>query len=64
MLGLNEYFSNFENIGHNSASNLFWLWILPNGLWLLFPSWMIYVMGKEIVAAMHVAKSSGLEKED
>ncbi|RMZ87602.1 hypothetical protein DV736_g5174, partial [Chaetothyriales sp. CBS 134916] len=52
---LNEYFSNFENIGHNSVSTLFWLWIVPNGAWLVFPSWMIYVLGTEIVAAMNEA---------
>jgi len=27
--GLNEYFSAFDNIGHNSLSSLFWLWIIP-----------------------------------
>ena len=29
LAGLNEYFSNFDNIGHNSAVNLFFLWIVP-----------------------------------
>ena len=51
-LGLNEYFSDFANIGHNSAFNLFWLWVLPNGLWLVFPVYMIYVLGKEVVESM------------
>ncbi|RMZ85791.1 hypothetical protein DV737_g362, partial [Chaetothyriales sp. CBS 132003] len=55
---LNEYFSNFENIGHNSASTLLWLWIVPNGAWLVFPGWMTYVFGREIVAAMNEAGSS------
>ena len=63
-LGLNEYFSKFENIGHNDLNSLVWLWIVPNGLWLIFPTYMCYVLAKEIVAAMHIAKSSGLEKED
>jgi len=28
-LGLNEYYSGFENIGHNSIMNLIFLWIIP-----------------------------------
>ncbi|RMD40157.1 hypothetical protein DV735_g4978, partial [Chaetothyriales sp. CBS 134920] len=55
---LNEYFSNFENIGHNSACNIFWLWVLPNGAWLALPIWMIYVFGTEIVGALNEAGSS------
>jgi len=58
LLGLNEYFSNFENIGHNSWWNLFWLWIVPNGLWLVFPSYMIYALGNEIVSALDGAANT------
>lgn len=29
MLALNEHFSNYHYIGHNNASRLFFLWILP-----------------------------------
>jgi hypothetical protein len=49
---LNEYFSGFAGIGHNSAWNLFWLWILPNGLWLIFPSYMLVLLGNELVAGL------------
>lgn len=28
-VGLNEYYSGFENIGHNSARDLLFLWIIP-----------------------------------
>ena len=62
--GLNEYFSKFENIGHNDPASLFFLWIIPNGAWIILPSYMIYVFGKEIVNAMQIAGRSGLEKED
>jgi len=51
--GLNEYFSGFANIGHNTPFNLFLLWIVPNGLWLVFPTYMIYVLGTEIVATLN-----------
>ncbi|KAJ9609163.1 hypothetical protein H2200_006935 [Cladophialophora chaetospira] len=49
---LNEYFSGFANIGHNSAYNLVFLWIIPNGLWLIFPIYIIYLLGAEILDAM------------
>ena len=34
--GLNEYFSGFANLGRNSAYNFVFLWIVPNGVWLVF----------------------------
>ncbi|OAP57477.1 hypothetical protein AYL99_08215 [Fonsecaea erecta] len=58
---LNEYFSGFANIGHNSLYNLVLLWIIPNGLWLIFPAYIIYVLGKEMVAAMEGTRA---EKEE
>ncbi|QKX56641.1 uncharacterized protein TRUGW13939_03747 [Talaromyces rugulosus] len=51
----NELFSGFTNIGHNSVSNLVFLWIIPNGLWIIFPAYMIYVLGGEIVYALEAA---------
>jgi hypothetical protein len=53
--GLNEYYSGFANIGHNSAFNLILLWMLPNGAWLILPGYMIYVLGVEILEAMDAA---------
>ncbi|KAK3391833.1 hypothetical protein B0T20DRAFT_456246 [Sordaria brevicollis] len=46
---LNEYYSGFDNIGHNSTFDLILLWIIPNGAWLVFPSIMIYTLGSEII---------------
>lgn len=60
-IGLNEYFGGFANIGHNTPYRLIMLWIIPNGLWLLFPTYMIYVLGKEILANMDRADH---DKED
>ncbi|KAK4943578.1 hypothetical protein LTR10_016872 [Elasticomyces elasticus] len=48
----NEYFGGFANIGHNTPWNLVLLWIIPNGLWILFPIYMIYVLGQEMLALM------------
>ncbi|KAK0631057.1 hypothetical protein B0T17DRAFT_529979 [Bombardia bombarda] len=49
---MNEYFSGFDNIGHNDLFRLVFCFIIPNGLWLLYPSYMIYDMGSEIVSAL------------
>ncbi|KAI1457203.1 hypothetical protein F4805DRAFT_457960 [Annulohypoxylon moriforme] len=61
---LNEYFSGFDNIGHNSLEDLILLWIIPNGLWLIFPTYMIYVMGGEIVEGLTNASASPAIKSE
>ncbi|KAJ2905938.1 hypothetical protein MKZ38_003726 [Zalerion maritima] len=49
---LNEYCSGFDNIGHNDMQSLLLLWVVPNGLWIVFPSYMIYTLGGKILSAM------------
>ncbi|KAI1629491.1 hypothetical protein EDD37DRAFT_53904 [Exophiala viscosa] len=49
---LNEAFSGFDNIGHNSLYPLIVLWIIPNGAWIVASSYMIYVFGKDILESM------------
>lgn len=49
---MNEYYSGFENIGHNSWADLVLLWIIPNGAWLVLPSYMIYLTGAEILQGL------------
>ncbi len=53
---LNEYFSGFVNVGHNSRTRIVWLWILPNGAWIVLPIYMCWVLGGEIVEAMVTSK--------
>ncbi|KAL3423619.1 hypothetical protein PVAG01_05366 [Phlyctema vagabunda] len=59
---LNEYYSGFDNIGHNKLIDLIFLWIIPNGAWLILPSYMIYVCGSEILEGLVLA--SGGEATD
>ncbi|KAK6355530.1 hypothetical protein TWF696_004629 [Orbilia brochopaga] len=47
-----EVLGNYKNTGHNSPSTFFFLWILPNSPWLLFPARWIYVFGQELVASL------------
>ncbi|KAK3940214.1 hypothetical protein QBC46DRAFT_314157 [Diplogelasinospora grovesii] len=56
---LNEYYSGFDNIGHNNLTDLVLLWIIPNGAWLVFPTLMIYYMGSEIVSGLTKASATG-----
>ncbi|KAI4599784.1 hypothetical protein KJ359_001520 [Pestalotiopsis sp. 9143b] len=53
-----EYFSGFDNIGHNSLPDLILLWIIPNGAWLVLPTYMVYVMGGEIIDGLATASRS------
>ncbi|KAB5569974.1 hypothetical protein GE09DRAFT_692197 [Coniochaeta sp. 2T2.1] len=60
---LNEYYSGFDNIGHNSLGALIWLWIIPNGLWLVFPCYMIYALGNEIVDGLAGVPAPAVKEE-
>ncbi|KAI1310880.1 hypothetical protein F5Y03DRAFT_391874 [Xylaria venustula] len=44
-----EYYSGFDNIGHNTPLDLIFLWIIPNGAWLIGPTIMIFELGNELV---------------
>lgn len=50
---MQEYYCNFCSIGHNDLSTLIPLWIIPNGLWLVFPAYIITVLGREISASLN-----------
>ncbi|KAG9248283.1 hypothetical protein BJ878DRAFT_550091 [Calycina marina] len=58
----NEYYSGFANIGHNSVMDLIFLWIIPNGAWIVLPSYIVYVFGGEILGGLAVA--TGTSSED
>ncbi|KAL2871144.1 uncharacterized protein BJX67DRAFT_218348 [Aspergillus lucknowensis] len=47
-----EYCSDFENIGHNDIWTLVIFWIIPNGLWLVFPAYSLHILGEEIVSSL------------
>ncbi|OJD15730.1 hypothetical protein AJ78_04028 [Emergomyces pasteurianus Ep9510] len=52
LYALNEVCSGFDNVGHNSFWTLIFLWIIPNGLWIVVPSYASCYFGKEIVNAI------------
>ncbi|KAI0060100.1 hypothetical protein BV25DRAFT_1993127 [Artomyces pyxidatus] len=54
---LQEYYCGGCSVGHNDFQTLFVYWIIPNGLWLVVPTYIIYALGKDIAASMNVAAS-------
>ncbi|KXJ94277.1 hypothetical protein Micbo1qcDRAFT_231803 [Microdochium bolleyi] len=58
-----EYFSGYDNIGHNSLRELVFLWIIPNGAWLVGPTYLIYVLGQEIVDGLTMASTGDIKSE-
>ncbi|KAK2747667.1 hypothetical protein FQN55_004837 [Onygenales sp. PD_40] len=56
-----EYFSGFENIGHNSFMNLLIIFIIPNGAWLVFPTIMCFKFGGELVDGLAASTPGKLE---
>ncbi|KLU87242.1 hypothetical protein MAPG_06243 [Magnaporthiopsis poae ATCC 64411] len=62
---LNEWWSGFDNIGHNTAWDICFLWVIPNGMWIVFPGYLIYTLGTEILDGLvpSSAQTSGLKRE-
>ncbi|KAL6713520.1 hypothetical protein ACLMJK_008985 [Lecanora helva] len=54
---LNEACSGFDNIGHNEWPQMVFLWIIPNGSWIVLPAYMTYAFAKDILNGL--AKASG-----
>lgn len=59
---LNEYFSGFENIGHNDAVSLVFLYVIPNYAWIAFPSYMTYSFAKDILRGLAIASNDTSSK--
>ncbi|KAL7943520.1 hypothetical protein V8C42DRAFT_329289 [Trichoderma barbatum] len=57
----NEYYSGFDNIGHNPLQDLILLWIIPNGAWLVGPTYMIWSIGSDLVSGLNPASRSKSE---
>ncbi|KAK3616604.1 hypothetical protein LTR56_025846 [Elasticomyces elasticus] len=48
-----EAYSGFDNIGHNNMMCIIFVWIIPNGFWLVFPLYMAYIFGTEILRGLN-----------
>ncbi|KAK1992718.1 hypothetical protein LX36DRAFT_286144 [Colletotrichum falcatum] len=54
----NEYFSGFDNIGHNTMVDLITMWIIPNGAWIVGSGYMVLSLGGEIVDGLTLASKT------
>ncbi|KAJ3745223.1 hypothetical protein EV360DRAFT_97823 [Lentinula raphanica] len=50
-----EYFCGFCATGQNDLGTLVVYWVVPNGLWLLFPGLIVYTLGKDLVGQLVLA---------
>lgn len=50
-----NYGAGFSGIGHNDLMTLIFVWIIPNGAWIIFPAYIMYVLGEEIVEGLESA---------
>ncbi|KAI4110603.1 MAG: hypothetical protein LQ339_001179 [Xanthoria mediterranea] len=62
LYALNEHFSDYRNIGHNSFSRLVFLYIIPNGAWIILPAYMIYAFGTDILQGLSIAGGDQVSK--
>jgi len=58
LYSLLDVLCNFCNTGHNDLTTLVLLYILPNGLWLLFPFIGIITLGNKIVHLLYDPRGS------
>ncbi|KJA22547.1 hypothetical protein HYPSUDRAFT_40935 [Hypholoma sublateritium FD-334 SS-4] len=50
-----EYYCGYCAVGHNSAWDLVTLWIIPNGLWIVVPTFIMIQLGKDLVESLNFA---------
>ncbi|PPQ99408.1 hypothetical protein CVT24_005395 [Panaeolus cyanescens] len=50
-----EYYCGYCAIGHNDFWSLVFLWIIPNGLWIVVPSFIVYQLGKDLSQSLNFA---------
>lgn len=46
-----EHNSNWANVGHNDLHTLITLYVIPNGLWIVFPALATYVLSHQLSSA-------------
>ncbi|KAI0035529.1 hypothetical protein K488DRAFT_16856, partial [Vararia minispora EC-137] len=55
---LQEYFCGYCAVGHNTTHDLIVYWIIPNGFWIVVPSLIVYVLGRDISKSLRIAASA------
>ncbi|KZT25890.1 hypothetical protein NEOLEDRAFT_1064358 [Neolentinus lepideus HHB14362 ss-1] len=60
---LQEYYCAGCSVGHNNLIDLIVYWVIPNGLWLVFPSLIVYQLGKDISGALRASAVPAKKKQ-
>jgi len=50
---LQEYYSGYAEVGHNNLERLIFLWIIPNGAWIVVPGILVKAFGAEIMQRLN-----------
>ncbi|KAF9010418.1 hypothetical protein BDZ89DRAFT_964397 [Hymenopellis radicata] len=45
---LQEYYCGYCKVGHNTVRDLIQFWIIPNGIWIVVPSLIVWKMGQDL----------------
>jgi len=51
-----EYYCGFCAVGHNNLWDLVLLWIVPNGLWIVVPSFIVLQLGRDLAESLNFAE--------
>ncbi|KAI9312878.1 hypothetical protein BX666DRAFT_1982837 [Dichotomocladium elegans] len=57
---LNEVFSGMRHTRHNSLQDFILLWTIPNGTWIVFPSLIMFSLGRDLFDRLGPQKSKTL----
>ncbi|KAG8988094.1 hypothetical protein FRB94_001106 [Tulasnella sp. JGI-2019a] len=52
---LREYYCGWCGVRQNDLETLIFLWIFPNVLWILLPTIIMYILGKDLAASLRIA---------
>ena len=58
-----EIVSGFENTKQNNLFDLAFLYILPNGLWIVIPFLVVVTLGSRIAAQLYDGKQSQQQQQ-
>jgi len=55
LYGLQEYYCDYCSVGHNTLYDLVVFWIVPNGMWIVVPTYIVYVLGGDLAKSLRIA---------
>ncbi|KAF9525410.1 hypothetical protein CPB83DRAFT_772043 [Crepidotus variabilis] len=50
-----EYFCDYCATGQNDPWTLLTLWVIPNGIWIVIPAFIVYRLGEDLIESLNIA---------